>query len=255
VDRRSEEIFPVLSERSLESLLMNEAALPPEPVVLGHFATYRLGSAFWSLGPEARRARSRSVLDGLGGSADAAQVYLVQGMDERADVLLWSTVQVDGPETPGEFFRRRAVAENAHRDVLEPVSTLWGMTRPSEYSRAAKSAQEIDPFSAQRAPYLVAYPFTKTAEWYLLGRDTRQGMMNEHIRIGKQYQDIKQLLLYSFGLQDQEFVVVYETADLTSFSKLVYDLRSTEGRRYTRADTPLHTAILVSADEWMASLG
>ncbi len=30
--------------------------------------------------------------------------------------------------------------------------------------------------------------------------------MNEHIRNGKQYREVTQLLLYSFGLQDQEFV-------------------------------------------------
>jgi chlorite dismutase len=48
----------------------------------------------------------------------------------------------------------------------------------------------------------------------MMNQEARQGMMNEHIRIGKQYESIKQLLLYSFGLQDQEFVVVYEADDL-----------------------------------------
>ncbi len=41
------------------------------------------------------------------------------------------------------------------------------------------------------------YPFVKTDDWYLMSRDARQGMMNEHIRIGKQYREISQLLLYS----------------------------------------------------------
>jgi chlorite dismutase len=188
-------------------------------------------------------------------SADAAHLYMVQGLETGADVLLWSTSRVPDGAALGAFLLRRAAAENAHRDVLEPGHVLWGVTRPSEYSRAAKSAQEIDPFAPERYPYLVMYPFTKTADWYLLGRETRQGMMNEHIRIGKQYRDITQLLLYSFGLQDQEFVVVYETDDLSLFSKLVYDLRATEARRYTKADTPLHTGVLVTADEWLGSLG
>ena len=149
----------------------------------------------------------------------------------------------------------RAAADAASRDSVEPIDVVWGMTRPSEYSRAAKSAQEIDPFARRRAPYLIAYPFTKTAEWYLLGRETRQGMMNEHIRIGKQFREITQLLLYSFGLQDQEFVVVYETDDLTLFSRLVYDLRDTEARRYTKSDTPLHTGVWISSDDWARTLG
>lgn len=68
--------------------------------------------------------------------------------------------------------------------------------------------------------------------------------MNEHIRLGKGYPQIKQLLLYSFGLQDQEFVVVCEMEDLPLFSDLVHELRSTEARRHTERDTPLITAIL-----------
>jgi chlorite dismutase len=85
-----------------------------------------------------------------------------------------------------------------------------------------------------------------------MSREARQGMMNEHIRIGKQYTEIGQLLLYSFGLQDQEFVVVYEMEDLTLFSQLVHELRSTEGRRFTERDTPLHMAIYHPAEETLA---
>jgi hypothetical protein len=57
-------------------------------------------------------------------------------------------------------------------------------------------------------------------------------MMNEHIRIGKQYREITQLLLYSFGLQDQEFVVVYETDDLAALLEA--------GLRPARHRSPLH---------------
>jgi chlorite dismutase len=106
-----------------------------------------------------------------------------------------------------------------------------------------------------RKPYMVIYPFVKTGDWYLMSADARQGMMNEHIKLGKQYPDITQLLLYSVGLQNQEFVVVYETDDLTHFSDLVYRLRATEVRRYTERDTPLHTAIYHPAEETLAMWG
>lgn len=221
--------------------------------VLSHFCTYRYGSRLWDRPPEDRRNAALEWLDGLRRAANACELYLTQGLETDSDVLVWTTVRVEDPATPGHFFLARAEAENAGRDLLEPRTALWGMTRPSEYSRA-RSSQEIDPFAPERGPYLVMYPFTKTADWYLLGRDTRQGMMNEHIRLGKRYRDITQLLLYSFGLQDQEFVVVYETADLARFSQLVYDLRDTEARRYTEADTPLHAGVRVTPEQWAASL-
>ena len=225
-----------------------------EQPILGHFTTYRLQPALWSLDPDERRLRARAWFEGLREVSDVAHLYLTQGIESEGDVLVWSTARVDDGDSPGRFFQARAAAENRHRDLFEPAHVLWGLTRPSEYSRAAKSAQEIDSFADERAPYLVMYPFTKTPEWYLLGRETRQGMMNEHIRIGKQFREITQLLLYSFGLQSQEFVVVYETDDLPLFSKLVYDLRDTEARRYTLADTPLHTGVLVSVEAWADSL-
>jgi chlorite dismutase len=134
---------------------------------------------------------------------------------------------------------------------VEAAHVLWGFTKPSQYTKT-RSTQEIDPFAAERKPYLVIYPFVKTVEWYLMSREARQGMMNEHIKIGKQYPEITQLLLYSFGLQDQEFIVVYETDDLGHFSDLVYELRDSEARRYTQRDAPLFTAVYHPAEETLA---
>ncbi len=224
------------------------------PTVLGHFANHRFTARFWEMDGAARRARARAWLDDLGGAADVAHPYLLRGLHAEADVLVWSSVRAEEDEAGARFFLRRAAAEGRHRDIVEPVTTLWGYTRPSEYSKA-RSAQEVDSFAEERRRYLVVYPFTKTADWYLLGRETRQGMMNEHIRIGKQFRHIKQLLLYSFGIQDQDFVVVYEMDDLRLFSRLVHELRSTEGRRYTASDAPLHTGVLMSPDEWLDTLG
>ena len=54
---------------------------------------------------------------------------------------------------------------------------------------------------------------------------------------------IDQLLLYSYGVDDHEFVVSYETDSLQEFQTLVMELRGTEGRRYTLSDTPMFTCV------------
>jgi chlorite dismutase len=179
-------------------------------------------------------------------------VYQVFPAEHGSDVCVWSAVDAESDDAPAAFFRAFAQATNPHRRHLRVTETLWGFTQPSQYSRSQRSAQEIDPFAAERQPYLVIYPFVKSAEWYLLPRDERQRLMNEHIRIGKQYQEIAQLLLYSFGLQDQEFVVVYELPRLERFSALVADLRASEARPYTLRDTPLHACIWHPAEETLA---
>ena len=177
------------------------------------------------------------------GDAEAGREIIEAGLDplnpqsEHAVALLEQR-----PEAPAEFFGRFAAAAAPYRSYLTVRDTLWGFTHPSQYTKT-RSRQEADPFGPERRRYLIIYPFAKTADWYLETQEKRQLMMSGHIKIGKQYEDITQLLLYSFGLQDHEFVVVYETEDLTRFSSLVAELRATEARRYTLRDAPLHVGI------------
>jgi chlorite dismutase len=218
---------------------------------LNHYTFYRFTEAYYSL-PSGDRKQFlndwQTSINQVGSKVDIYQTYPAQS---DADILVWSAIETAGSNQADRFFTRFAGQTNAHRRFLQSVHILWGFTRPSEYTKA-RSTQEIDPFAAERKPYLIIYPFVKTTEWYLMSREARQGMMNEHIRIGKQYPDITQLLLYSFGLQDQEFIVVYETDDLAHFSDLVYELRSSEARRYTLRDTPVWTAIYHPAEETLA---
>lgn len=226
--------------------------MPEEtPRTLNHFALFAFAEPYWSLAPEARAEFHREWLTGLRAAARKVDIYQVFPAEGNADLLVWSALPAGDKCLTAQFFERFARATNPYRAHLRPMTILWGYTRPSQYTKT-RSTQEIDPFAESRQPYLVIYPFAKTADWYLMSREARQGMMNEHIRIGKQYEDITQLLLYSFGVQDQEFVVVYETDDLTRFSDLVNELRSTDGRRYTLRDTPLHTAIYHPAEETLA---
>ncbi|MBI5292953.1 MAG: chlorite dismutase family protein [Chloroflexi bacterium] len=224
--------------------------MPEEtPRTLNHFALFAFKEAYWALGAEARSEFHRNWLAGLRAAAQTAHVY--QPTESGVDLIVWSALTADDKNDPARFFECHAKANNPYRQYLQPVRSLWGFTRPSQYTKT-RSTQEIDPFAETRKRYLVIYPFVKTTDWYLMSRDARQGMMNEHIRLGKQYEDITQLLLYSFGVQDQEFVVVYEMDDLPRFSDLVNELRSTDGRRYTLRDTPLHAAIYHSAEETLA---
>ena len=214
-----------------------------------HYALYSFKDAYWSLSSDERADFQKNWLAAL--RAASQKVDIFQGTEHDVDLIVWSALTVNDSKDTAVFFGMFAKALNPYRHLIETRNTLWGFTRPSQYSKA-RSKQEIDPFSDEHRTYLVIYPFSKTTEWYLMSREARQGMMNEHIRIGKQYDEISQLLLYSFGLQNQEFVVVYETDDLTRFSDLVNELRDTEARRYTLLDTPLHTAIYHPAQETLA---
>jgi chlorite dismutase len=221
------------------------------PRTLNHFSFFTFKDPYFLLSSNEKTQFHTNWLAGLRQASPHLDIYQVYGSQAGADLLVWSAVEAEDPGVSSGFFELFACATNPHRHLLAPVHFLWGFTKPSQYTKT-RSTQEIDPFAEQRKPYLVMYPFVKTTSWYLMSRETRQGMMNEHIRIGKQYPEITQLLLYSVGLQDQEFVVVYETADLGQFSDLVYELRDSEARRYTERDTPLYTAFYHPPEKTLA---
>lgn len=137
---------------------------------------------------------------------------------------------------------------------LAVARSFVGLIRPSRYVRKP-GAQEQAFITGERAAYLVVYPFTKTHDWYRLSREARQGMMNEHIRVGHEFPQVRQLLAYSTGLDDQEFIVAYETDDLAAFQDLVIALRETEARRFTLSDQPILTAIHRPLEDALRLLG
>jgi chlorite dismutase len=70
--------------------------------------------------------------------------------------------------------------------------------------------------------------------------------MAEHIEIGRRYPEITINTAYSFGLDDQEFVVSFECDDVGEFLDLVQELRTSESSAYTLRDTPIFTCAAMS---------
>jgi chlorite dismutase len=119
--------------------------------------------------------------------------------------------------------------------------SFLGLRKTSEYSDEERQIPR-----AFRGRYLFVYPFVKTRAWYGLPADERWRVMQEHIRVGREYPTVDNHTTYSFGLDDQEFVVAFDTDDAGAFLDLVQRLRTTEASAYTQRDTPSFTCINVS---------
>jgi chlorite dismutase len=103
--------------------------------------------------------------------------------------------------------------------------------------------------------YLFVYPFVKSKAWYRLTKHARQGMMDEHIEIGHRYPTVRLNTTYSFGLDDQEFVVAFESDKPEHFVDLVMELRHSEATSYTLRDTPTFTCLHRELPEVLDLLG
>ena len=129
-----------------------------------------------------------------------------------------------------------------------PYSFL-AMTKPSEYSD--ESRLEVRPAHGK---YLFVYPFVKTRAWYALPAEERWRIMQDHISVGREFPSIELNTSYSFGLDDQEFVVAFETDNPADFLDLVQRLRGTESSSYTLRDTPTLTCISCSVERALGAL-
>jgi chlorite dismutase len=186
----------------------------------------------------------RHDVDAFCTAAERAQSRLVQhaystiGLRAEGELLLWRMAErlEEVEETAAEL-----LGAGIGRWLSTSISMV-GLTRPSQYVKRPTS-QEQSLFEGERWRYLVVYPFVKSTEWYLTPAEDRQEIMRGHMRVGHRYPQVRQLLAYSFGLDDQEFIVAYETDDLVGFQDLVRELRETESRRSTVRDTPIITAI------------
>lgn len=175
--------------------------------------------------------------------------YTTMGFRPGTTFMLW--LRAGQPEhlqdTVRDLMRSRI------GQYLTLTRSLFGLSRQSQYSRGPqKSDQTI--LAGERLPYLIIYPFTKTTQWHQLPYDERRALMKGHITIGSKHPSVRQCLLYSFGVDDHEFVVSYETPTLEAFQELVMELRTDATRRYTHYDLPVLTCIYKTPEELIAWL-
>ncbi len=141
---------------------------------------------------------------------------------------------------------------------LDSPHSFLAMTKRSQYQIDREDESEGEGRGAIRPggqKYIFIYPFWKTRPWYLLPMEERKRLMDEHIRVGLMYPRVKLNTTYSFGIDDQEFVVAFETNFPEDFVDLVQQLRETEISLYTLKDTPIFSCVRVPAAEMLDRLG
>jgi chlorite dismutase len=173
------------------------------------------------------------------------RAFSLVGTRGDADMMLLS--QATNLERIHEF--HVVLAQSGLMKWCETPYSYLALTKASEYSD--ESRLEVRPAHSK---YLFVYPFVKTREWYRLAPDERWRVMQEHIKVGREYPQIDLNTSYSFGLDDQEFVVAFETDEPTAFLDLVQRLRTTEASAYTKRDTPTFTCVSCSVERALAAL-
>ncbi len=215
-----------------------------------HFVKYtflKLDPAWRRLDDDARAADKREFAAACADFADGHLLRAFSTVGTRGDTDLMLLSQAQNLDRIHEF--HVVLAQSGLMKWSQIPYSFLAMTKPSEYSD--ESRLEVRPAHGK---YLFVYPFVKTRAWYALDAGERYRIMQEHIDLGREYPQIDLNTSYSFGLDDQEFVVAFETDDAAAFGDLVQRLRTTESSRYTLRDTPVFTCINASVERALSAL-
>ena len=247
---------------NVASPLTTRDATAPPPTSRQH-----IRFAFFHVRPEWRqrsreqRAADRAELTALLHDIDRRdnvllRTYSLVGTRGDADLMVW--LVSDRVEDLHEFSTR--LNHTAMGAYLETPYSYFAMTKQSMYvdkhlhpNQEGRSNRLVIAPTNRR--YLFVYPFVKTRAWYRLSREERQRQMSEHIAMGHKYPGVKINTTYSFGLDDQEFVVAFESDSIADFLDLVQEMRESEASTHTVRDVPSFTCMLMSPEEALAAIG
>jgi chlorite dismutase len=215
-----------------------------------HFVKYtflKVDPAWRRLDPEERAQHKREFMAACEDFSSERLLRAFSLMGTRGDADMLLLAQATNLERIHEL--HVVLAQSGLMHWCETPYSFLAMTKASEYSD--ESRLEVRPAHSK---YLFVYPFVKTREWYRMAPDERYKVMQEHIRIGREYPQIDLNTSYSFGLDDQEFVVAFETDRPQDFLDLVQRLRTTEASAYTKRDTPTFTCVACSVERALNAL-
>ncbi len=219
------------------------------------YTFYKVNPAWRRLPKAERGAGAAEFLDVANACQDEMLVrtYNLQGTRGDTDFLLWEV----SPELTAIQASHARLANTGLGAYLDIAYSYLAMTKHSPYVAGHTHAGQEGTGLTVRpkdATYFFVYPFVKTTDWYMLPMAERQRMMNEHFEIGHKYPSVKITTSYSFGLDDQEFMLGFETEKPDEFMDLIQALRSAQARPYTLRDTPIFTCVRQDLKDILDSL-
>lgn len=219
------------------------------------YAFYKLDPAFRRLPREDREAAKDAFRAACERWAEDPAVilrtYSLVGLRGDCDFMLWRIAH-----DPGHFQAlQAAVNRTALAGYLAQPYSFLAMQKRSQYvNRVEGSGHGLELLPGQ-GTYLFVYPFVKTRPWYALTPHARQGLMDEHIFASSPFKGVRINTSYSYGIDDQEFVVSFDSDHPQEFVDLVGRLRYTGASLYTRRDTPMFTCLRSPLAQIMEQLG
>jgi chlorite dismutase len=174
----------------------------------------------------------RSALVDYRGKLEVDFYYTV-GLTENSDFLL--RIKSDSMATIQNFLSNTCRSGFGH--YLDRIESFIGVTAPpTSIKKLFEKFPARDTFDAveETDSYAVILPLTKSLDWWLLPDSEKAEMLTEYFKLMEKFSDkIHQRIYYSVGLDDQDFILYLESADLESINELMTSLWFLKDSRFT----------------------
>jgi chlorite dismutase len=214
-----------------------------------NFSFFKVDPKWRWMADLAKEESAKEVEIVLKNSGIKFRTYSTLGLRDDADFLFWFAAK-----TVEEI--QSAIAKlytTVFGKYIIPSRTYLSCTRPSIYVEKGKPLGFVS--DAEMKKHVIVYPFTKTREWYLLPKEERQSIMDEHIEVSKKYPQIILNTTYSFGIHDEDFMLAFEVDEIRDFQDLIMDLRETRVSRYVKNDIPMIVCVKKDIVPLIGSMG
>jgi len=214
-----------------------------------NFSFFKVDPKWRWMADLAKEESAKEVENVIRNSGIMFRSYSNLGLRDDADFLFWFVSK--------SVEEIQIVIEKIYKTVfgkyIIPSRTYLSCTRPSVYIQEQKVQGFITGNESKK--HVIVYPFTKTREWYLLPKEKRQEIMDEHIEVSKKYPQIVLNTTYSFGIHDEDFMLAFEVDNIRDFQDLIMDLRETQVSSYVKNDIPMIVCVRKDIVPLISSLG
>jgi chlorite dismutase len=220
---------------------------------------------FLKLNPEWRRLSAAEKAEHRGEFLETVQhwaqpdtmkvlSYSTIGMRADCDMLLWRICySLDCLQEMSASLRRTQLGS-----YLAAAHSYLGMTRRSIYEmgeneRHAHLAGGV--VKPGEHKYLFVYPLVRTRNWYQLPFEERQRMIHELTKIHEEFARIQVNIIYSFGLDSQDYIIANETNHPEECLERYMRLREASAGAFVQSDTPIFSCVQDSLQNVLEKLG
>ena len=214
-----------------------------------NFSFFKIDPKWRWMADLAKEESARELENIMENSPVKIRTYSTLGLRDDADFLIWfmSESLEDIQEAISKIYL------TVVGKYITPSKVYLSSTRQSMYAKKNRTHSFVGGLDAKK--YTVVYPFIKTREWYLLPLEQRKQMMDEHISVSEKYPQVELNTTYSFGIHDQDFMLAFESDDLSVFQDLIMDLRGTKVSAFVAIDTPMIVCVKKNIVPIIMSLG